>query len=668
MTLLSTRANSDDFLSDLSSEDNAGVFTHPMPPSISTQEVPPRLTIIIPTRNEIEGVSELLTTLSMVLDVPAEVLFVDDSDDATSYKVRRLVESGSFGGLSVRLVHRPIGRRAGGLGGSVLEGMRRARGTWVCVLDADLQHPPHLINKMFAAALDPGTDLVIATRYGDDAVVEGLSPARRLVSRSCALAARLTFPRRIRSTSDPLSGFFMVRKDLVDLESLRPSGFKILLEIIVRNPHLRIAEVGYEFQERYAGVSKASASEAVKYVKQLANLRTHRLQSRIKPPVKWYHYDIHGIVTIQSTHRLPELDKFRCRSLIGEPTILVRTGDLTHGGDEALVELNDVKPRIRYCEHFGRSGFITEVEIGETTEVIVSPFVARSPHVLYTNVVEPILRWKLVELGYALVHAACFADGDRAYFVTARTDTGKTTTMLKVLDASNYSFLSDDLIIVDRSGRVLTYPKPLTISAHTVHALRSAELDRFERVTLPVQSRVHSRAGRRFAFLLTSQHLPVASINAVVQRIVPPPKYHVERLVPGLRVGDSATLAGMFIIERSKDQDTTFAVSADEALEILLANCDDAYGFPPYATLERLLHGVSKIDLRLTEREIIAAALAGRQTFVARSTHLGWADDIHQLIIDDLVLVDAAPNHRLGEGQSVAASVNGHLASANGRC
>ena len=71
---------------------------------------------------------------------------------------------------------------------------------------------------------------------------------------------------------------------------------------------------------------------------------------------------------------------------------------------------------------------------GEPIEATASPLVGRSPHVLYTNVVEPILRWTFAERGYALVHAACLADGDDAFLVTARTDTGKTTTSLQLLD------------------------------------------------------------------------------------------------------------------------------------------------------------------------------------------------------------------------------------------
>ena len=163
---------------------------------------------------------------------------------------------------------------------------------------------------------------------------------------------------------------------------------------------------------------------------------------------------------------------------------------------------------------------------------------------LYTNVVEPILRWQLVGLGHALVHAACFADGDDAFLVTALTDTGKTTTMLKVLDGSDLRFVSDDLVIMSPDGVVRSFPKPLTISAHTVHALRDTMLTLGERLALIPQSRVHSREGRRLAFWLTKHRLPVASINALIQLVIPPPKYHVQRLVRDVQSAEAAASQG----------------------------------------------------------------------------------------------------------------------------
>ncbi len=285
-------------------------------------------------------------------------------------------------------------------------------------------------------------------------------------------------------------------------------------------------------------------------------------------------------------------------------------------------------PTVSYRE---RTGFAMSLSVGPTNvEVTVSSFVARSPHVLYTNVVEPILRWRLVEQGYALVHAACFADGEDAFLVTARTDTGKTTTMLKVLDGSELRFISDDLVILSPDGVVRSYPKPLTISAHTVHALTDTMLTRRERLALRPQSRIHSREGRRLAFLLTRYRLPVASINALIQRVIPPPKYHVQRLVRGVESAPSANVAGLFVIQRGGTGEQH--LRPEDSLSMLLSNCDDAFGFPPYASLERLLLAVAVDDLRTAEREIIASALDGVQARLLRSETLDWANRIPDVV------------------------------------
>jgi hypothetical protein len=242
--------------------------------------------------------------------------------------------------------------------------------------------------------------------------------------------------------------------------------------------------------------------------------------------------------------------------------------------------------------------------------------------VLYTNVVEPLLRWTFAERGYALVHAACLAAGEDAFLVTARTDTGKTTTSLRMLDGHRYAFLSDDLTLVSPDGRVLTYPKPLTISRHTLKAVKTPLLSRRERAGLIVQSRLHSRSGRRFALVLARSHLPAATINAVVQMLVPPPKYHVERLVPGVEVAPEARLAGMVVIQRGGEGTAT--LDEREALVTLMRNCEDAYGFPPYSQLEGSLRIRNGADLGVVERRIVASALSGLPAVLMSSDTMDW--------------------------------------------
>lgn len=583
------------------------------------------LSVVVPTRNEVDGVERLLSLLSEMVTVTAEIIFVDDSDDFTPYQVRRAVEQG-VGDAEVRLIHRTGRQRDGGLGSAVVEGIGRARGDYVVVMDADLQHPPAMIEVLLERLRRGDADLVVASRYLPDGELGGMSAARRRTSVACTLAARASFPRRLRAVSDPMSGFFGFRREAIDLARLHPRGFKVMLEMIVRHPELTLAEVGYRFDDRSTGRSKASAREGRRYLSQLSKLRMAR-PVRASKATGGYSYDIHGIITVRSDGVLPELERFRVRALATEPDISVRIADFDRRDAGTLIDLTAAGPRIRYDERSGHRGFTLALEAADVTSAEVSKLVARSPHVLYTNVVEPVLRWRLVERGYALVHAACFTVDGQAHLVTARTDTGKTTTMLKILEQGDYGFISDDLTLIDETGRVLTYPKPLTISHHTVHALNRAELGPFERLCLPLQSRLHSRNGRRMAFRLAEMGLPVATMNTLAQIIVPPPKYHVDRLVPGVRRDHSAQACHLWIIRRGEP--AMVELDTSDAMEILLENCADAYGFPPYEPVERLLLGTAKDDLQLREREIIQRALAGVPTSMIDSATMSWAEDIH---------------------------------------
>ncbi|HET9771476.1 MAG TPA: polyprenol monophosphomannose synthase [Acidimicrobiia bacterium] len=228
------------------------------------------VSLIVPTRNEAGNISELLVRLDRLpAGVLGEVVFVDDSEDDTPAAIAYLAPSVDF---PVAVVHREPGMRVGGLSGAVVEGFRRARGDWVAVMDADLQHPPEVLADLLATGEQGRADIVCATRNVDGGRA-GLNAARDLISRSFTACARRVFPRRLRGVSDPMSGFFLVRKAAIDPEVLRPTGFKILLEILVRTPGLRRAEVGYEFAARFAGDSKASLKEGVVYLRHLARLR-----------------------------------------------------------------------------------------------------------------------------------------------------------------------------------------------------------------------------------------------------------------------------------------------------------------------------------------------------------------------------------------------------------
>jgi hypothetical protein len=120
----------------------------------------------------------------------------------------------------------------------------------------------------------PELAVLVPTRGAGRA--DGLGPARALISTACGSAAKLLFPFRLRGVTDPMSGFFLVRRSAVNLDELRPHGFKILLELLVRHGDLRSTEVGFTFADRHAGESKGSLREGLTYLGALGDLRLGR--------------------------------------------------------------------------------------------------------------------------------------------------------------------------------------------------------------------------------------------------------------------------------------------------------------------------------------------------------------------------------------------------------
>jgi len=241
--------------------------------------VPPRpeLAVLVPTRDEAANIEELLGRIAgAVAGIPTEIVFVDDSDDDTPAVIRAAAHRRRGGACRVSLIHRRDGQRTGGLGGAVADGLRAVDAPWVCVLDADLQHPPEVIPRLLAAAQRDGADLAVASRYCGTGRSDGLGPVRAVVSTACGSAAKLLFPIRLRGVTDPMSGFFLVRRAAVDPDGLRPRGFKILLELLVRHGRLRSTEVGFAFADRRAGESKGTLREGLTYVAALGHLRLGR--------------------------------------------------------------------------------------------------------------------------------------------------------------------------------------------------------------------------------------------------------------------------------------------------------------------------------------------------------------------------------------------------------
>jgi glycosyltransferase involved in cell wall biosynthesis len=780
---------------------------------------PVLLTVIVPTRNERQNVPMLLSRLTEALrGLPVEFLFADDSDDDTPIVLAEAARGLAEHDLPIRLLHRVGDERTGGLGGAVVAAAREARGDWLLVMDGDLQHPPEAAASLARIAMRHDVDVVIGTRYSGNGSSEGLAGGGRVFTSSSATRlVKAVFPRRLATVSDPMSGLFAVRRSAIDLDRLDPLGFKILLEILVRNPGCRVAEVAYEMAPRQAGASKASVSEGVAFLRHLTRLRRQRLvgQLRERPargerlrqlsrmvafgavglsgvavntaalwffysvvgvhhllaaalatqlstgwnfagvdglvyrrnpagtrrgrairffamnnllllarlpvlqalvlagtpvlagnavtlvllflvrflvsdrviyggngscpgrdPVRLlvdavpvdvpatnpatnpaaaatdgrkrssyltYRYDVAGVVRIGSQILLPELEFFRSQWISDDDVdIAVRVGDVGSRVPRrraAMTELADADaesgsapaPVVRYEEHLGRLGANFRVRLGDTITIEVGPLLARSPHVVYTNVIEALLRFVLISRGRMLLHSACVSLDGVGVMLSALTDTGKTATVLRLLREHGGRFLSDDMTVVDAEGNAMCFPKPLTISAHTLRAVQANDLTAAEWRRLQFQSRLHSKGGRSIALTLSRFNLPIMGINAIAQILVPPPKYTVDRLV-SCRMGSATKVEELFIIERGTPR--IAELDRDTTLRQMLINTDDAYGFPPFRYLAPsiTIAGNGYQQLREREREILTGFLAGVRTRVVASDTFGWADEIPRLL------------------------------------
>lgn len=221
----------------------------------------PDLTIVVPTFNERDNIPELIARLAGVLDeVSWEVVFVDDdSRDGTIEALRAAARRDS----RVRMLHR-IGRR--GLSSAVVEGIQSSVAPFVAVMDADLQHDERLLPEMLRHMRAGDVDLVIGSRYADGGGVGSWDAKRARMSHLASRLSRLVTPTPL---SDPLSGFFMLRREAFDrvVRKLSSQGFKVLLDIVASGRgDLTIAELPYTFRTRTHGDSKLDSAVAWEYL------------------------------------------------------------------------------------------------------------------------------------------------------------------------------------------------------------------------------------------------------------------------------------------------------------------------------------------------------------------------------------------------------------------
>jgi len=233
-----------------------------------------RLSMIVPTYNEAKNIGEMARRLTELLDptLPGayEIIVVDDnSPDGTAELALQL--SAQYPQLRVmKRVHER------GLSTAVIRGWQAARGEVLAVIDADLQHPPEVTVKL-CAEMDRGADLAVASRHIEGGGVSDWSALRRVLSRAAQLIGLCILPEVVGRVSDPMSGYFMVRRSAIENVQLSPLGYKILIEVIGRGQCRWVGEVPYVFRERVEGESKVSRKVYVDYLRHLLRLRMAKL-------------------------------------------------------------------------------------------------------------------------------------------------------------------------------------------------------------------------------------------------------------------------------------------------------------------------------------------------------------------------------------------------------
>jgi len=227
------------------------------------------LSIVVPTYNEAGSVTGLAERLHAALAGREwELVIVDDgSPDGTADVAAALAPR-----IPTNVVRR---KGKAGLASAVVAGFQAARGDLLVVMDADLSHPPETVPAL-VDAIDRGADLAVGSRYVKGGGVEDWPLKRRVVSRVACLMGNALVPVR-----DATSGFFALRRSVIDGVKLNPIGFKIGFEVIARGRYKRVVEVPYTFRDRELGASKFGRREIVQYVVQLGQVARDKLLRRL---------------------------------------------------------------------------------------------------------------------------------------------------------------------------------------------------------------------------------------------------------------------------------------------------------------------------------------------------------------------------------------------------
>ena len=255
--------------------------------ALQKQNLAVNFSLVVPTYNESKNLSKLVEILTQILNDyfndNYELIIVDDDSPDLTWQV----------GLDL-MPNYPqlrVMRRQGekGLSTAVIRGWQASQGEILGVIDGDLQHPPETLLKMLDE-ITKGADLVVASRHIEGGGVSDWGFVRRLLSRGAQMLGLLILPNVIGRVSDPMSGYFLVRRSAIANCPMNPLGYKILIEVLGRGNIGSVTEVGYVFQERQEGESKVTWRQYVDYILHLLRLRSRgritKLREKLRVPVK----------------------------------------------------------------------------------------------------------------------------------------------------------------------------------------------------------------------------------------------------------------------------------------------------------------------------------------------------------------------------------------------
>jgi len=231
------------------------------------------LSLVIPTYNERPSIVPLIQRTTALLEkslTEFEIIVVDDdSPDGTWQAVQELVQQNGRLKVIRRLDEKDLTT-------AVVTGWKAAKGNLLGVMDGDLQHPPEVLPVLLKSILDSQADIVIASRNVEGGGVSEWRPARKLIALGARLITVLVLPRVVKSVRDPMSGYFLMKRTVIESVALRPIGYKILLEVLARGKYQTIREIPYLFDERKNGKSKLGPKQCLDFLIHLWRLSRNR--------------------------------------------------------------------------------------------------------------------------------------------------------------------------------------------------------------------------------------------------------------------------------------------------------------------------------------------------------------------------------------------------------